>query len=51
MITIREIIVNAPPVADVSYWSVCIFLKKSQDFSIDQHVKILFINMAINQIN
>ena len=26
--------VKAPPVVEVNYWSVCIFLKKSNDFNI-----------------
>lgn len=36
--TTREIMVKMPPVAEVSYWSVWIFRKKSKDFSIDKHV-------------
>jgi hypothetical protein len=32
-ITIREMMVKHPPVAEVSYWSVLIFLKKSTDLS------------------
>lgn len=30
-----------PPVAEVNYWSVWIFLKKSNDFNIYQHVFII----------
>jgi hypothetical protein len=31
--TIREMMVKHPPVAEVSYWSILIFLKKSTDLS------------------
>lgn len=33
VITIREMMVKHPPVAEVSSWSVLIFLKKSTDLS------------------
>jgi hypothetical protein len=40
--TTKAKMVNRPPVVEVSSWSVCIFLKKSNDFNI---VDIIIINV------
>lgn len=51
MVTRKAMMVKQPPVVEVSYCSVWIFLKKSNDFSMVLHELLLSINKAYDLPN